>query len=131
LGDGDQNGLRDNRRAVAVPGIGTVYRTGDTFGGAQTPAGDCIDPGLQLASVRFCEAPPPIRRKVFADFQTRARNNPSCSRQLYGPCSADNLTSDFVTLARFYKEFVKDEGTAFKLQNHHLGGRRASQLSVE
>ena len=31
LGHGDQYGLRDNRRAVAVPGIGTVHRTAGTF----------------------------------------------------------------------------------------------------
>jgi hypothetical protein len=84
LGHRDQYGLRDNRRAVAVPGIGAVHRTDGTLDVAQTPAGDCIDPGLQLASVRFCEASPPIRRKVLADFQTRARNNPSCLRGWLG-----------------------------------------------
>ena len=122
-----RTGLRDNRRAVAVPGIGTVHRTDGAFDVTQTPAGNRIDPGLQLASIRFCEASPPIRRKVLADLQTRAPNNPSYWRQLYCPCSADNLTSDFVTITGSYKEFVEDEGSSLKLQNHHLGvAQRAS-----
>ena len=63
----EQDGLRDECRTIAIPGVGTVDRTHIVLNVASAPASDSIDPGLQLPSIRVRKAPSPIGRKVPTD----------------------------------------------------------------